>query len=291
MQLSMSKFNPERLRFTPGGGNAPVIVILGKRGTGKSFLVHDLMSYQRDIPVGTVISGTEEGNGFYAKLVPSAFIHTEYNSSIIENLVKRQKKALKKRNLEIEQYGHSDFDTRTFLIMEDCLYDNNWARDKWIRYLFLNGRHLDIMFVLPLQYNMGILPILRSNIDYSFLLRDCTTGGRKRLYENYAPVFPTFESFCQIMDKCTEHYEHLVVDNRSQSNKLHECVYWYKAQMPSRYRLCSPEYWEMSRRATRGEDDAVVMDEFGAVGIGLEYDANKFRRASMYQIDVHKRGR
>ena len=39
-------------------------ILIGKRDTGKSFLVRDLLFYQQAIPIGTVISGTEEGNGF-----------------------------------------------------------------------------------------------------------------------------------------------------------------------------------------------------------------------------------
>ena len=36
-----------------------VVVLVGKRETGKSFLVKDLLYYHRGIPAGTVISGTE----------------------------------------------------------------------------------------------------------------------------------------------------------------------------------------------------------------------------------------
>ena len=46
----------------------PVIVLIGRRDTGKSFLVRDLLYYQQDIPIGTVISGTEAGNGFYGSM-------------------------------------------------------------------------------------------------------------------------------------------------------------------------------------------------------------------------------
>ena len=40
------------------------------------------------------------------------------------------------------------------------------------------------------------------------------------IYENYACIFPMFESFFfQVMDQCTENYERLVINN-SKSNKL-----------------------------------------------------------------------
>ena len=35
-----------------------VVVLIGKRNTGKSYLCKDLLYYHKNIPVGTVISGT-----------------------------------------------------------------------------------------------------------------------------------------------------------------------------------------------------------------------------------------
>ena len=45
-----------------------VVVFIGKRETGKSFLVKDLLYYHKDVPIGTVISGTEAANTFYGAM-------------------------------------------------------------------------------------------------------------------------------------------------------------------------------------------------------------------------------
>ena len=42
---------------------------------------------------------------------------------------------------------------------------------------------------------MGIPPVLRSNVDYVFILRENNTGNRRRIYEQYAGVFPNFDVF------------------------------------------------------------------------------------------------
>jgi hypothetical protein len=39
-------------------------------------------------------------------------------------------------------YGKSSIDPRGFLILDDCLYDGCWKKDKNIRYPFMNGRHV-----------------------------------------------------------------------------------------------------------------------------------------------------
>jgi hypothetical protein len=247
MTLELKKFDMKSIQFKPTENKGPVVVLIGKRDTGKSFLVRDLLWYQQDIPIGTVISGTEEGNGFYGKMVPRLFIHNEYNSAIIENILKRQRTVLKQVKKEMDTYKRSSIDPRAFVILDDCLYDNTWSRDKLMRLLFMNGRHWKVMLVITMQYPLGIPPTLRTNIDYVFILRENYIANRKRIYENYAGMFPTFEAFCQVMDQCTENYECLVINNNSKSNKLSDQVFYYKADNHNDFRLGSKEFWELSK--------------------------------------------
>jgi hypothetical protein len=260
MNLELKKFDMKDISFKPNLNQGPVIVLIGRRDTGKSYLVRDLLYYQQDIPIGTVISGTEAGNGFYGNMVPKLFIHDEYNSAIIENILKRQKIVMKHMKKENESYGRSNIDPRTFVILDDCLYDNSWARDKLMRLLFMNGRHWKIMLVITMQYPLGVPPNLRTNIDYTFILREPYIANRKRIYENYAGMFPTFESFCQVMDQCTENYECLVVANNAKSNKLEDQIFWYKATGHKDFKLGSKEFWEMSKDIDSDDDDGDSYD-------------------------------
>jgi hypothetical protein len=255
MSLELKKFDMKNISFKPNENKGPVIVLIGKRDTGKSFLVRDLLYYHQDIPIGTVISGTEEGNGFYAKMVPKLFVHNEYNTAIIENILKRQRQVLKQIKKEMESYKRSTIDARAFVILDDCLYDGSWTRDKMMRLLFMNGRHWKIMLVITMQYPLGIPPMLRTNIDYVFILRENYIANRRRIYENYAGMFPTFEAFCQVMDQCTENYECLVINNNSKSNKLQEQVFWYKADNHGDFRLGSKEFWELSKGMNSDDED------------------------------------
>ena len=264
------------ISFKPNENKGPVVVLIGKRDTGKSFLVRDLLYYQQEIPIGTVVSGTEEGNGFYAKMVPKLFVHNEYNTAIIENILKRQRTVLKQIKKEMETYKRSTIDPRAFVILDDCLYDATWTRDKMMRLLFMNGRHWKVMLIITMQYPLGIPPTLRTNIDYVFILRENYIANRKRIYENYAGMFPTFESFCQVMDQCTENYECLVINNNSKSNKLQDQVFWYKADSHGDFRLGSKEFWELSKGYNSDDD-------------GEKYDpAAAKKRGSGQKISVKK---
>lgn len=255
MNLELRRFDMRTITFKPNESKGPVIVFLGRRDTGKSYLVRDLLYYHQDIPIGTVISGTEEGNGFYGKLVPKLFIHNEYNTAIIENILKRQKQVLKQINRELQQFNKSTIDPRTFVILDDCLYDSSWSRDKLMRLLFMNGRHWKVMLVITMQYPLGVPPALRTNIDYVFILREQYITNRRRIYENYAGMFPTFEAFCQIMDQCTENYECLVINNNAKSNRLQDQVFWYKADGHGDFRLGSREFWELSKQINDDEEE------------------------------------
>jgi hypothetical protein len=276
MNLELAKFEMKSISFRPDENKGPVIVLIGRRDTGKSFLVQDLMFHHQDIPIGTVISGTEAGNGFFAAHVPKLFIHDAYNTAIIENILKRQKAVLKQVKKEMDTYKKSSIDPRTFVVLDDCLYDNKWTKDVMMRLLFMNGRHWKIMLVITMQYPLGIPPNLRTNIDYVFILREPYIANRKRIYDNYAGMFPTFESFCQVMDQCTENYECLVINNNAKSNKLQDQIFWYKAQQHGPFKLGSKEFWEISKNL--GSDDEGEQS----------YDPNAAKNSKGPKINVKK---
>jgi hypothetical protein len=276
MALELKKWDMRHISFRPDENKGPVVVLIGRRDTGKSYLVRDLLYFHQDVPIGTVISGTEAGNGFYSSHVPKLFIHDEYNTAIIENILKRQKLVLKQVKKEMENYKRSNIDPRAFVILDDCLYDNTWTKDKMMRLLFMNGRHWKIMLIITMQYPLGVPPNLRTNIDYVFILREPYLANRKRIYENYAGMFPTFESFCQVMDQCTENYECLVINNNAKSNKLQDQIFWYKAESRPDFKLGSKEFWEISKDMNSDEEEDV-------------YDPNKVKkRGQGLKINVRK---
>ena len=274
MNLELKKFDMSSIK------DDRVVVLIGKRDTGKSFLCKDLLYYHQNLPIGTVISATESANCFYGNIVPSLFIHDEYSPQIINNVMKRQKMIVKKLNGEVAQYGGSNIDPRAFLILDDCLYDQSWTKDKNVRAIFMNGRHYKMMFIITMQYALGVPPNLRTNIDYVFILRENYVSNRKRLYENYAGMFPTFEMFCQVMDQVTENYGCLVIHNNAKSNKLEDQVFWYKAESHPDFRIGAREFWEhhSSNYSNIGDEG----DE------GDEFDINDFKKKKGPLINVHK---
>jgi len=260
VNVSLKKFD---MRKVPQDA---VVIFIGRRRTGKSTLVRDLLFHHQDMPLGTVISGTEESNSFYGKMIPPLFIHGEFSAMILANFVKRQKMIMARIQREQQGGGTSRLDPRSFMILDDCMYDDSWTHDKNIRYLFMNGRWLKVFFIITMQYPLGIQPALRTNVDFVFILREPYATNRKRIFDNYASAFPSFEFFCQIMDQCTQNYECLVVDNTSQSAKLEDCIFWYKADMHPTFRIGAAEFWQHSANYFRDkqEEDENAFDPMNA---------------------------
>jgi len=247
MDFSIRKFNMAMLkeRTAVDSHKSPMIVIIGKKDTGKSFLVRDILYNTQDCyPIGTVISGTEVANEFFQHMVPSRLIYDKYSPDIITKVIRRQLMLKQQRNnARIAGGSEATMDPRAFLILDDFLYDSTWIREESTRYVFMNGRHIDLTSMITMQYPLGITPNLRTNVDFVFILRDNYLKNRRILYENYAGMFPTFDMFCQFMDQCTENYECLVICNGVQSNKLEDQVFWYKASDHPSFRLCAPSLW------------------------------------------------
>ena len=259
MKLQLKKFDMASI------DDDKVVVMIGKRDTGKSFLCKDLLFYHQDIPVGTVISATEVANCFYGSMIPPLFIHNEYEETIVERVLMRQQKVMtdfKKNEENNKKFGGAkQIDPRTFVILDDCLYDSSWTKSKYVRSLFMNGRHWRVFFIITMQYAMGIPPNLRTNIDYVFILRENIVQNRKRIYECYAGMFPTFEIFCQVMDQTTENFSCLVIHNNSKSNKLEDQVFWYKAETHPPFKMGSAELWNFHKENYIGTKPPVKKED------------------------------
>jgi len=232
MNIQLKKFKPENMP------DDKVCVFIGKRGTGKSTLVTDILYAKRHIPVGIVMSATEEGNHHYKKFVPDLFIYGDYDRDAIERVLDRQKKIVS---------STSKTNSSAFILLDDCMYDRRFMKDVCIRQCFMNGRHWKLFFMLTMQYCMDLSPDLRANVDYVFILRENVIQNREKLYKSFFGIFPTFEMFNQVMTSCTENYECLVLDNTSKSNKIQDCVFWYKAKPRENFKIGSPQIWNFHK--------------------------------------------
>ena len=112
----------------------------------------------------------------------------------------------------------------------------------------MNGRHWRIFFMLTMQYCMDLPPDLRSNIDYIFVLRENIIQNQEKIYKNFFGIFPNFHIFQDVLTSCTEGYDCLVLDNTSRSNKIQDCVFWYRAKHGRSFKIGSKELWSYCKK-------------------------------------------
>lgn len=203
--------------------------------THNTTLITSLLYEKRHIfPVALIMSGTEDSNGHYKKIVPSSFVFNKLNEKKIEDFVIRQKAA--KKHIA---------NPWAVLLLDDCTDDPKLFNKSLFQGLYKNGRHWKMWFILSLQYCMDIKPVIRTNVDGVFILRESNLRNRKSLWENYAGIVPDFSMFCSIMDQITDNYTALYIHNSTTSNTLEDCLFWYKAkEVPAEFRFGSRDLWK-----------------------------------------------
>ena len=212
--------------------------MIGKPGTGKSSIIKSYMYAKRHIfPVGVFCSGTEDSTQFFGAHVPDLFLHP-LSTTLMSSIIRRQKIA--------KQYLENPWN---LFICDDVMDQTSIFNSKESHWLFKNLRHVKMAYILSLQYSIDIKPALRACIDGTFILRETNEKFRKNLYENYASVIPTYNEFKQLMDQLTGDYTALFIDNRSTSNTVEDCVYYFKADLSRidpNFTFGSPEYHQFA---------------------------------------------
>lgn len=262
-----------------------IVFIIGKRGSGKSTVAEHIMSYHTDIKEGICISKTDKMNGFWTRHLPPLFIHHNYSPSITYKLLDHQEAKWQKHKKECKRQGikpNLEDIEPVFAIYDDITYDKSFLKDKATRELFMNGRHYGILIMITCQYLMDIGPDLRGQIDYVITLKDNIKNNRKKLYEYFAGVFPTFAAFDKTFVTCTDNREALVIFNGSLEHDIRKCVFFYLAEPDCEYTLGSDDYWTYSKSNYIGDENENTLDEQEAEFVGMSEKERQKRK--MFEV-------
>jgi hypothetical protein len=207
------------------------------RNTGKSTIVNDIVASKSHIACcAQIFSGTEDSNHAYSEKFPPCCVFSKLDMKAVKNFAIRQKIA--------KQFLPNPW---AIQIIDDCTDDPKIFRDPIFHAYYKNGRHWNMVHILSLQYALDIPPAIRNSIDFTFILRETNQNSREILWKNYAGCIPNYQMFQDIMDTVTEDYTALVINNRVQSNKIEDCIFWYKAKpdrLPPNWKFGHPVSWE-----------------------------------------------
>ena len=234
-ELNIRPFDPSSMK-----SDATVLVV-GKRGTGKSTLLNDILYHMRDkLQFGIAMSPTEEATETLAEIMPRSCVYDSFDDAAVARILNFQKHAVKSKKQSFRSM---------FIILDDCMYDAATLKGKNIREVFMNGRHRKIFFINAVQYMMDIPSALRGQIDYVFAMRDNIINQREKLWKFFFGMFADFKDFSRVMDSCTEDYNCIVLNNTVRSTSPEDCVFWYSARTDlPRFRMCDDIFWRLDKR-------------------------------------------
>ena len=115
----------------------------------------------------------------------------------------------------------------SFMVLDDCLYDNKWLSDSMMRQLFMNGFIWKTMLIISMSYPLAIPPIFQQNTTHIFIFSDNQSSYRRRCWEKYADVLPDFDVYCSMVDSLKK-YECLVIQ-RFLTATIDNQIFLYKA--------------------------------------------------------------
>lgn len=237
-----------------------VVNVIGKRGSGKSVFITDIMYTLRDqFPVVTVVSTTDKLNHTFSTHVPEMLIHDKYESCIIEKILDRQRSLVQRKNLRINP--------NLLLILDDIQGTTRAIRtDTSLDTIYTTGRHFKVTFISAMQYVNGLSPTQRSNTDYICLSRDNNLENQKKLFQAFAGMFNNFKEFQSTFMRLTENNGIMIINNREQSMDIEKCVFWYRVDMSkpdfANFKMCSPKVWqaqeELAKKVSRKTTNRLV---------------------------------
>lgn len=239
--LKIRRFDPSTIKPDR------VWLLIGKRGTGKSTLIRDLMYHMRKyINVPIAMTPTEESVSMFESCMPESCVHTDFNTNTVDSMITHQRQRGRKKKKP----------QHILMVFDDMMFDKRVLKGQAIRNIFMNGRHLKITFMNAVQYCMDMSPDLRSQVDYCFALRENIVSNRTKLWKYFFGGFAHFDDFCKVFNECTANNECLVIDNTVKSNDVADMIFWYKADIDiGDYLLGDRTIWDAHHKYYRSEQE------------------------------------
>lgn len=199
-------------------------MIIGRRATGKTHLITEILNHQPTPKENTTIVYCTKAEGeHYSNSFSGAVLHDNFEYSMIQDAIKRINKTIK---MERDEYKRGQIEPSQYtIVLDNCMYEHDYYRNREIQTLFMNGRVFRINTIISLNYPNGIPPNLRVNLDYTFIFYDPDYSYRKRIWETYVYEFLSLDKFNDIMAQLQNPYECLVVkSSESRSKKLDDIL-------------------------------------------------------------------
>jgi hypothetical protein len=205
--LTITKFNISNMV------KSPLICLIGKKGTGKSWIITNIIDNlnitDTFLENTLIISPKEKTSNFYSQLYKKAKIIYKFDEKVVEEYFYKRKGCI---------------------VFDDCFSStSDWQKSNIIQQIMVNNKYYGVPVIFSMQFTLGLKPELRSNFDYVFMLADDYIANKKRMYDHYAGMFPTFNVFNKVYDVLTEDFSSMVISQRGLTKNITDKIFWFKA--------------------------------------------------------------
>jgi hypothetical protein len=230
------KFKPQNLRpFS-------TVLFAGGRRTGKSFAMRDFMYHHKDrVYDTTVFSGTREIGNEWEKYVPAQYV--TYVGDVFPDEILTDAVEMQMSRTTIASQHRSRCPPSLFVFEDLEFLKKSMWQNQAIRYVMFNGRHISCYAFIAVQYIMEIKMAVRGMFDYAVFTMENSAAVRRRIHEQFAGIFPTFNEFEQVFFECTSDRKCMVIDCRATSYNISDVVFWYKAKDNGDFQMGVPAVW------------------------------------------------
>ena len=199
--------------------------IIGLPGTGKSCCVKSLLhALHGQFGKVMAMSGSESDNRYYESFIPKLFVHNRFSVTALKQFVNGQR--LLRATDPNGAHQHS------LIIMDDVLDNARQLDQPVVHMLYKQGRHINSSVWLVQQYPMDVRPFIRSTTSAVILYGNVNQQARRKMYDNYGSLFPSFAEFEAAFEHVTTSQPHtaLVILLKG-SRPIQSAVFWYRADL------------------------------------------------------------
>ena len=205
--------------------------------THNTTLIENLCYYNKHrYPTARIFMGTEDGYKKCCKIFHPLYVSNCYDEGQERSHILRQKTC----NMENGKGYEGNY---AINILDDVSDDPKIYKTKVMRGLFkLGSQHWSQLLMIGSQYAIDMPPDIRKATSYVAIFREPEEGERKKLYTNFGGLAGSYKNFCDLMDQITGDYTCMIFKKRSQTNKMEECIFYYRTVPLNAWKFGCKEY-------------------------------------------------
>lgn len=184
------------------------VLIAGKTRSGKTYTFKYIFKdLARNYDYGICFCSTADLNDDY-DFLPDKYVHGEYDEELIETIIEKQTKYIKK-------YGKKK-SPKVFIILDDAIGMVKFHHSKIWDSLFSKSRHLNIAVFILIQHMKYLTPCMRINTGY-LLITKIADNNLETAYE-MTTGFSSKRQFREYLDKWCINFNTILIDNNDVYN-------------------------------------------------------------------------